>query len=78
MVEAFALEGDLDPAAIRSHRVRDGMAAAKRAARRRFPEAEEARWMTLGRSARDDASEPAAVLDALEEKLAARAGTGRR
>ena len=46
MVEAFALEGDLDPAAIRS--IAFEIEWPPRSGRRQsFPEAEEARWMSL-------------------------------
>ena len=67
LVEAFALEGDLDPAAIRSNEFE--VEWPPRSGRLQpFPEVAEARWMTLD-EARHDASKPAAVLDALEAKL---------
>lgn len=46
MVEAFALEGDLDPAAIRS--IEFEIEWPPRSGRRQsYPEADEARWMSL-------------------------------
>ena len=68
LVEAFALEGDLDPAAIRSIEFevewppRSGQ-------RQRFPEAEEARWMRLAEARELMLPSQLPLLDALEEKL---------
>ena len=60
MVEAFAVEGDLDPAAIRSNEFE--VEWPPRSGRRQsFPEVAEARWMSACRSARVDASKPASA-----------------
>ena len=70
MVEAFAVEGDLDPGAIRS--VEFEVEWPPRSGRRaRFPEVEQARWITIA-GARDlMLPSQLPLLDALEEKLQA-------
>jgi predicted NUDIX family NTP pyrophosphohydrolase len=68
MVEAFALEGDLDPAALRSIEFevewppRSGL-------RQSFPEAAEARWMSLAEARELILPSQLPLLDALEAKL---------
>ncbi|MEP7129537.1 MAG: NUDIX domain-containing protein [Sphingomicrobium sp.] len=65
MVEAFAVEGDLDPAKIRSNEVeiewppRSGI-------RRLYPEALEARWMSLAEARELMLPSQLPLLDALE------------
>jgi predicted NUDIX family NTP pyrophosphohydrolase len=65
MVEAFAVEGDLDPATIRSNEVeiewppRSGI-------RRLYPEAVEARWMSLAEARELMLPSQLPLLDALE------------
>jgi predicted NUDIX family NTP pyrophosphohydrolase len=65
MVEAFAVEGDLDPAAIHSNEVeiewppRSGI-------RRLYPEAVEARWMSLAEARELMLPSQLPLLDALE------------
>jgi predicted NUDIX family NTP pyrophosphohydrolase len=65
MVEAFAVEGDLDPATIRSYEVeiewppRSGI-------RRLYPEAVEARWMSLAEARELMLPSQLPLLDALE------------
>ena len=67
-VEAFALEGDLDPAAITSNEFE--MEWPPRSGRReRFPEVVEARWMTLAEARAMMLPSQLPLLDALEEKL---------
>ena len=69
IVEAFALEGDLDAAAIRS--VDFELEWPPRSGRRRrYPEAEEARWMTIGEARGLMLPSQLPLLDALERKLA--------
>ena len=69
IVEAFALEGDLDPAVVTSNEFelewppRSGKLE-------RFPECEEARWMTIGQARAMMLPSQLPLLDALEEKLA--------
>jgi predicted NUDIX family NTP pyrophosphohydrolase len=69
VVEAFALEGDLDPAVVTSNEFelewppRSGKLE-------RFPECEEARWMTIGQARAMMLPSQLPLLDALEEKLA--------
>jgi predicted NUDIX family NTP pyrophosphohydrolase len=69
IVEAFALEGDLDPAVVKSNEFelewppRSGKLE-------RFPECEEARWMTIGQARAMMLPSQLPLLDALEEKLA--------
>jgi predicted NUDIX family NTP pyrophosphohydrolase len=67
-VEAFALEGDLDPAAITSTDFE--MEWPPRSGRReRFPEVVEARWMTLPQARAMMLPSQLPLLDALEEAL---------
>ncbi|WP_155263653.1 NUDIX domain-containing protein [Sphingomonas segetis] len=67
-VEAFALEGDLDAAAVTSNEFemewppRSGL-------RERFPEVVEARWMTLADARAMMLPSQLPLLDALEQKL---------
>lgn len=67
-VDAFAVEGDLDPAAIRSNEFecewppRSGRL-------QRFPEVAEARWMTLAEARQLMLPSQLPLLDALEAKL---------
>jgi len=69
IVEAFALEGDLDAAAIRS--IDFELEWPPRSGRRRrYPEAEEARWMTIGEARQLMLPSQLPLLDALERKLA--------
>ena len=69
IVDAFALEGDLDPAVVKSNEFelewppRSGKLE-------RFPECEEARWMTIGQARAMMLPSQLPLLDALEEKLA--------
>jgi predicted NUDIX family NTP pyrophosphohydrolase len=68
IVEAFAVEGDLDPAAIRS--IDFELEWPPRSGRlERFPEAAEARWMSLAEARAMMLSSQLPLLDALEEKL---------
>lgn len=68
VVEAFAVEGDLDPAAIRSNTFemewppRSGKTEA-------FPEVAEARWMSQSEARRSMLASQLPLIDALEEKL---------
>ena len=67
-VEAFALEGDLDAATVTSNEFemewppRSGLRA-------RFPECEQARWMTLAEARTMMLPSQLPLLDALEQKL---------
>ena len=47
VVHAWAVEGDLDPAAVTPGHLRDGVAARVRAASRRFPELDRVEWTSL-------------------------------
>ena len=68
IVEAFAVEGDLDAAAIRSNEFE--MEWPPRSARReRFPEVAEARWMPLADARAMMLASQLRLLDALEAKL---------
>jgi predicted NUDIX family NTP pyrophosphohydrolase len=68
IVEAFAVEGDLDPAAIRS--IEFERKWPPRSGRlERFPEAADARWMSLAEARGMMLSSQLPLLDALEEKL---------
>jgi len=68
MVEAFAVEGDLDPAAISS--IEFEMEWPPRSGRRQhFPEVEEASWMTLKQARQLMLPSQLPLIDALEEKL---------
>lgn len=67
-VEAFALEGDLDPEATTSDEFE--MEWPLRSGRlERFPEVEQARWMSLGEARTMMLPSQLPLLDALEEKL---------
>lgn len=68
MVQAFALEGDLDPDAITS--IEFELEWPPRSGRRqRFPEAEQARWVTLAEARELMLASQLPLLDALEAKL---------
>jgi predicted NUDIX family NTP pyrophosphohydrolase len=68
IVEAFAVEGDLDPAGLRSNVFE--MEWPPRSGRREyFPEVAEARWMTLPEAREVMLASQLPLLDALEEKL---------
>lgn len=67
-VEGFAMEGDLDPTAIRSNEFE--IEWPPRSGRReRFPEAAEGRWMTLAEARAMMLPSQLPLIDALEEKL---------
>jgi predicted NUDIX family NTP pyrophosphohydrolase len=67
-VEAFAVEGDLDPTAIRSNEFE--LEWPPRSGRlERFPEVAEARWMSLAEARRIMLPSQLPLLDALEAKL---------
>ena len=69
VVEAFAIEGDLDASAIRS--IDFEMEWPPRSGKReRFPEAEEARWMSLREARSMMLKSQLPLLEALEAKLA--------
>ena len=68
MVEAFALEGDVDPAAIRS--IEFEVEWPPRSGRRQsYPEADEARWMSLDEARALMLPSQLPLIDALEAKL---------
>ena len=67
-VEAFAVEGDLDPAAIRSIEFEMEWPP-KSGKRQSFPEAAEARWMNLAEARALMLPSQLPLLDALEAKL---------
>jgi len=68
IVEAFAAEGDLDPAAIRS--IDFEMEWPPRSGRmQHYPEVIEARWMSLGQAREMMLPSQLPLLDALEDKL---------
>ena len=68
IVEAFAVEGDLDPAGIRS--IDFAMEWPPRSGRiEHYPEAAEARWMPLGEARAMMLPSHLPLLDALEAKL---------
>ena len=68
IVEAFAVEGDLDPTAIRS--IDFEIEWPPRSGRReRFPEAAEARWMGIAEARALMLPSQLPLLDALEKKL---------
>ena len=68
VVEAFALEGDLDPAAVTSNEFE--LEWPPRSGRlERFPEVVEARWMSLEKARSMMLPSQLPLLDALEEKL---------
>jgi predicted NUDIX family NTP pyrophosphohydrolase len=67
-VEAFALEGDLDPATIRSNEFE--LEWPPRSGRlQRYPEVDEARWMTLAEARKVMLPSQLPLLEALEKKL---------
>ena len=67
-VEAFAAEGELDPAAVRS--IEFEMEWPPRSGRlQRFPEVAEARWMTLAKARELMLPSQLPLLDALEAKM---------
>jgi predicted NUDIX family NTP pyrophosphohydrolase len=68
-VEAFAAEGDLDASAIRSNEFEMEWPP-RSGARRRFPEAAEARWMPMAEARSEILPSQLPLLDALEQKLA--------
>jgi predicted NUDIX family NTP pyrophosphohydrolase len=68
IVQAFAIEGDLDPAAIRSNEFE--LEWPPRSGRiERFPEVAEARWVTLGEGRAMMLPSQLPLLDALDGKL---------
>ena len=68
IVEAFAAEGDLDAAAIRSIEF-EAEWPPRSGRRQSYPEAEEARWMTLGEARAMMLPSQLPLLDALEARL---------
>ena len=69
-VEAFAVEGDLDASAIRSNDFEMEWPPGS-GRRQRFPEAAEARWLTLPEARRLMLPSQLPLLDALETKMKA-------
>jgi len=68
IVEAFAVEGDLDPAAVFSNEFE--MEWPPRSGRMEpFPEVEQARWMSLAEARRFMLPSQLPLVDALEQKL---------
>ncbi len=67
-VEAFAVEGDLDPATIRSNEFECEWPP-RSGRRQSFPEVDEARWMTLPEARERMLPSQLPLLDALEERL---------
>jgi predicted NUDIX family NTP pyrophosphohydrolase len=68
LVDAFAVEGELDPAAIRSNEFE--MEWPPRSGRREsFPEVVEARWMSLAQARKMMLPSQLPLIDALETKL---------
>jgi predicted NUDIX family NTP pyrophosphohydrolase len=67
-VEAFALEGDLDAASVRSNRFEVEWPP-RSAQLQQFPEVAEARWMNLDEARRLMLPSQLPLLDALEERL---------
>ena len=68
IVEAFAVEGDLDPASVRSNEFE--VEWPPRSGRtERFPEVAEAKWMTLGEARAMMLPSQLPLLDALEMKM---------
>jgi predicted NUDIX family NTP pyrophosphohydrolase len=68
IVEAFAVEGDLDPAAVLSNEFE--MEWPPRSGRaERFPEVEQARWMSLAEARAMMLASQLPLLEALEQKL---------
>lgn len=68
IVEAFAVEGDLDAAAIRSIEFETEWPP-RTGRMQRFPEAEQARWMALGKARAMMLPSQLPLLDALEAQL---------
>jgi predicted NUDIX family NTP pyrophosphohydrolase len=68
IVEAFAVEGECDPASITSIEFEIEWPA-RSGRRERFPEVAEARWMTLAQARAMMLPSQLPLLDALEEKL---------
>ena len=68
IVEAFAAEGDLDPEAVTSIEFEIEWPA-KSGRRQRFPEVEQARWMTMAEARAMMLPSQLPLLDALEAKL---------
>jgi predicted NUDIX family NTP pyrophosphohydrolase len=68
IVEAFAVEGECDPASIISNEFEIEWPA-RSGRRERFPEVAEARWMTLAQARAMILPSQLPLLDALEEKL---------
>jgi len=68
LVEAFAVEGDLDPAQIRSNEFEVEWPP-RSGKRERFPEVVEGRWMTLAQARPMMLPSQLPLLDALETKL---------
>jgi predicted NUDIX family NTP pyrophosphohydrolase len=68
VVEVFAAEGDFDPAALSSTEFEMEWPP-RSGTRRRFPEADRARWMTLAEARRMMLQSQLPMLDALEAKL---------
>jgi predicted NUDIX family NTP pyrophosphohydrolase len=68
LVEAFAMEGDLDPAAIRSNEFEIEWPPHS-GRRERFPEVVEGRWMTLAEARAMMLPSQLPLIDALEKKL---------
>ena len=69
IVEAFAIEGDLDPEGLKSIEFEMEWPP-KSGGRQRFPEAEEARWLTIAEARQLMLKSQLPMLDALEERLA--------
>ena len=68
IVEVFVAEGDFDPARLNSAEFE--MEWPRRSGKmQRFPEAEDARWMTLAQARRMMLASQLPILDALEAKL---------
>jgi len=68
MVEAFAVEGDLDPASITSNRFE--LEYPRGSGRlQSFPEVEEARWFNIPEARAEMLPSQLPILDALEKKL---------
>src|SRR4051794_13823646 len=68
LVEAFAAEGDLDPAGVRSNEF-EAEWPPRSGRRERFPEVAEAKWMPLGEARAMMLPSQLPLLDALEAKL---------
>ena len=68
IVEAFAVEGDLDAAAVRSNEF-EAEWPPRSGRRQRFPEVAEARWMSFAEARALMLPSQLPLLDALEERL---------